>query len=197
MATRFADFALVKKITIILCLVGLIPTGITAIIGLYSATTALESQKTQSINAIANLKADSLQQYFDQSMTVLKNLAKSPITVAAAPEFIQTFNRYPVDEEEYSSVPDNLLAYYQEQFGEVYIEKTGVEAPVEYMLMSVSPKTLALQKATLPTIFIPLAKKISYQAPDANVMTSFTVVTMKHSEITLSTLASMTFFLSI
>lgn len=94
MEVRFADLALIKKITIILCLVGLVPTGITAVIGLYSATSALEAQKGASINAIANLKAGSLQLYFNQSMTVLKNLAKNPVTIEAAPAFIQSFEHY-------------------------------------------------------------------------------------------------------
>ncbi|MFD2176547.1 methyl-accepting chemotaxis protein [Veronia pacifica] len=159
MATRFADFALVKKITILLCFVGLIPSGITAVIGLYSATTSLESQKTQSINAIASLKADSLQQYFGQSITVLQNLAKSPITVAAAPEFIQTYNSYPVDDKQYQTVPTQLLDYYQNQFGPVYTEKTGQSAPVEFMLESVETKTLALQKAYIADNIFPLGEK--------------------------------------
>ena len=157
MASGFSNLALVKKVTIILVLVGWIPAGIAAFFGLYSASALLELEKTNTMQAIAKLKGDSLELYFDHAKTVLVNLAKNPISINAAPEFIDAFSQYSLDNIDSSTL--DLQDYYQNQFGRIFNEKNNQLIDFNEMLLNVSPKAISLQQAYISKNPYPLGEK--------------------------------------
>lgn len=157
MSCHFADFVLVKKITFILLVVGLLPAGIAAFFGLYSATASLDAEKSNAMQAIAKLKSDSIRQYFDQAKTVLVNLAKNPIAINSAPDFIQAYNQYPIQNAS-SALPD-LKDYYTNQFGVTFEQKNNQTANIDQMLLDISPTAMLLQQAYISKNVHPLGEK--------------------------------------
>ncbi|WP_232312740.1 hypothetical protein [Enterovibrio coralii] len=90
----FENFALVKKVTIILCLIGLIPTLLTALIGLYYASSSLEEEKSEALKAIAHLKGDAIETYFKNTNVLVKNIASNPTVVDATARLLKGFSEY-------------------------------------------------------------------------------------------------------
>lgn len=159
---QFENFALVKKMTIILSLIGLIPTVITALIGLYSSSTSLEEQKVESLKAIAHLKSDTLENYFENTETILLNIAKSPLTMSAAPSLINAFKLYPFDVEDEASRAESeakLKAFYGDEFL-AKLEKTGANTvDTDALVDAISQKTKSLQHAYISGNHYPLGQK--------------------------------------
>ncbi|MDD1779970.1 methyl-accepting chemotaxis protein [Enterovibrio sp. ZSDZ35] len=112
---EFENFALVKKVTIILCLIGLIPTILTALIGLYSASNSLEEEKSGALQAIAHLKGDAIETYFENTNIVIQSIAHSPDIISATTRLKNGFSQYPkkiLTASEKASLSD----YYTQQF---------------------------------------------------------------------------------
>ncbi|OEE86431.1 chemotaxis protein [Enterovibrio norvegicus FF-162] len=153
---KFEDFALVKKLTVILCLIGLVPTIFTAGIGLYSSWSSMETQKSDSLQAIAHLKGDALESYFKNSNSVLLSIANNPMTASAAPAFNNAFNNYPQFKQ--SQLPD-IQRYYQEQFNTKFQEINGIPLDADALFEAIGPQAYALQHAYITNNPNPLGQK--------------------------------------
>lgn len=154
----FEDYPLVKKMTVILCVIGLVPTILTALIGLYYASTSLEEEKSNALLAIAQLKADTLSNYFNNSKSVLQSIAQSPKTIEATPKFIDSFNNY-------NGIPllqnktDQLAQFYRDAFEKNYRAETGSDLDSSRLLTDISPTTIALQHAYIADNHYPVGQK--------------------------------------
>ncbi|CZF86499.1 Methyl-accepting chemotaxis protein II [Grimontia marina] len=154
---KFEDFALVKKMTVILCVVGLVPCFLTAFIGLYSSSTSIEQQKSESLQAIAELKAHSLEKYFERCKTILSSIAKNPLTIDSIPNLMGSFKAYP--EEEISQKTQDLSVFYDDIFARRYQSQTEQELDTSILMDGISAKAIALQHAYLVKNSYPLGQK--------------------------------------
>ncbi|WP_245621497.1 methyl-accepting chemotaxis protein [Enterovibrio calviensis] len=139
---KFENFALVKKLTVILCLIGLVPTVITAAIGLYSSWSSMEAEKSDALQAIAHLKGDALKGYFENSNRVIESIARSPMTRAAAPALNNSYELY--RELKPEQLPD-IQKYYKEAFLANYESRTGETFDIDSVINNLDAKTLAFQ----------------------------------------------------
>ncbi|WP_407333591.1 methyl-accepting chemotaxis protein [Enterovibrio sp. 27052020O] len=153
---KYEDLALVKKLTVILCLIGLVPTIVTAVIGLYSSWSSIETQKSESLQAIAHLKSDALESYFKNSNNLVLNIANNPMTISAASAFNRTFALYPPFQQTQLA---SLQRFYQESFREKFTERAGTAPDVDKIFEDIGPKAYALQHAYIAGNPNPLGQK--------------------------------------
>lgn len=154
---QFEDFALVKKMTVILCLIGLVPTIITAFIGLYSSSNSIEQQKSESLQAIAQLKADALELYFQNSNVVLKSIAQNPLTVNAISPLLEAFREYP--EENTQQKMQDLAAFYEESFAQTYQFETDSTLETNALMEGANATMIGLQHAYIVKNHYPIGQK--------------------------------------
>ncbi|CZF82590.1 Methyl-accepting chemotaxis protein II [Grimontia celer] len=154
---KFEDFALVKKMTVILCLIGFVPTVLTALIGLYSSSNSIEQQKSESLQAIAQLKADALELYFENSKSVLKSIAQNPLTVDAISPLLSSFKDYP--EENIQQKMQDLAAFYEETFAPNYQFETDSTLETGQLMQGANAKMISLQHAYIVKNHYPVGQK--------------------------------------
>ncbi|MDD1793295.1 methyl-accepting chemotaxis protein [Enterovibrio sp. ZSDZ42] len=153
---KFENYALIKKLTVILCLIGLVPTVITAAIGLYSSWASMEAEKSDALQAIAHLKGDAIESYFDNSHRVVLSIAQSPMTLAAAPAFNNTFTLYG------DSLPQqfsDIQRFYRKDFLSKFESHANNLPDVEAVADNLSPKALAFQHNYIVNNPNPLGEK--------------------------------------
>ncbi|MBV7296346.1 methyl-accepting chemotaxis protein [Enterovibrio paralichthyis] len=144
--------------TVILCVIGLVPTVLTALIGLYNSSSSLEEQKSEALLAIAQLKSDSLKNYFDNSKSILKSIATNPATIEATPRFIDAFNRYDGATQMQTKM-QSLSAFYDNVFATSYKAQTGSDIDTGLLLDGANPTSIALQNAYISNNHYPVGQK--------------------------------------
>ncbi len=118
-----------RYMVFIMVLVGMLPLGVYAWVSLSNTTINLTNSEFEKLDAIREIKANQIEDYFAQINNQLETFADTTMVVNATAEFINSFAIRPEDagisDAQLDQNRKKLEAYYANQFGAHYKSENG------------------------------------------------------------------------
>ena len=157
-----------NKLLVLLALVAILPMTLLGYSMYQSAAKGIEKQAFAQLTAIRTVKAKQIEDYFtqidNQIQTFSQNLAivdamkEFPAALAAARSEVQ------VDEDQMQSMKEDLLGYYQNEFGRVYEETTSSKPNLKAQIAPLDDDSIYLQYQYISNNPNPLGSKETLDA---------------------------------
>ncbi len=157
-----------NKLLVLLAVVALLPMFLLGLSMYNSASNGIEDQAFAQLTAIRTVKAKQIEDYFGQidkqiqtfseNLSVVEAMKEFPAALAAARSEVQ------VDEDQMKSMKENLLGYYQNEFGRVYKEKTNSNPNLKAQIAPLDDDSIYLQYQYISSNPNPLGSKETLDA---------------------------------
>ncbi len=163
MKSWFLNLSLARKQIIVLLLAGLVPTIVVSLMAINIAGDQLEKQSFSQLESTRQIKASGISRYFLDVEAKLATMAQSSTTLAAMNAFSRKFGdleKLSGEDTDIANLKQELLTYYEEQFGEEYKKRNGGETTdIASLFNSLAPETIQLQHAYIYDNPHPLGEK--------------------------------------
>jgi len=151
-----------NKLLFLLTIVALVPMGLLGYSMYKSASNGIRSQAFAQLTAIRTVKAKQIEDYFgqidnqiqtfSQNLSIVEAMKEFPSALAAARSEVQ------VDEDQMQSMKENLLGYYQNEFGRVYQETTNSKPNLKAQIAPLDEDSIYLQYQYISSKYHPMVR---------------------------------------
>jgi len=152
-----------NKLLFLLTIVALVPMGLLGYSMYKSASTGIRSQAFDNLTAIRTVKAKQIEDYFGQIDNQIQTFSQNLSIVEAMKEFPAALasarSEVAVDEDQMQSMKENLLGYYQNEFGRVYQETTNTKPNLKAQIAPLDDDSIYLQYQYISSNPNPLGSK--------------------------------------
>ena len=156
------------KLILTFVVVGTAPLLVSSLINYVQSSSEIQSLAQERAKLVAQNKADGISSYFKGETTGIVDLADSRMTIMALEEFSAPFEKEPGNTEWAEKYRPEVLKFYAEQFGAMYLEKTKQKVSAESLVSKLDPLSLAAQYDFIVTNENPLGKKDALVTPKRN-----------------------------
>ena len=152
MLQRWQNLSLVYKLVSVILVAGLVPLLLTAVLATQSASGVVKQEVRAELDAIKNLKQNSVQRYFrrvgDQVATLAQNSSVIESMQAISSAYNNQLSADRIKDEQMAEINSSLMAFYENQFNQRFAElNDGKPTDVNQLLSSLPNTTRALQHA--------------------------------------------------
>ena len=152
-----------NKLLFLLTIVALVPMGLLGYSMYGSASNGIRSQAFAQLTAIRTVKAKQIEDYFGQIDNQIQTFSQNLAIVEAMKEFPSALasarSEVQVDEDQMQSMKENLLGYYQNEFGRVYQETTNTKPNLKAQIAPLDEDSIYLQYQYISSNPNPLGSK--------------------------------------
>ena len=159
-----------NKLLVLLALVALLPMTLLGYSMYQSASNGIKNQAFAQLTAIRTVKAKQIEDYFTQIDNQIQTFSQNLAVVEAMKEFPAALasarSEVQVDEEQMSQMKQNLLGYYQNEFGRVYKETTNTNPNLKAQIAPLDEDSIYLQYQYISSNPNPLGSKETLDKAD-------------------------------
>ena len=164
----FSKLSIKTKLILTFVVVGTAPLLVSSFINYIKSSSEIQSLAQERAKLVAQNKADGIASYFKGETTGIVDLADSRMTIVALEEFSAPFEKEPASTDWAQKYRPDVVKFYSEQFGAMYLEKTKQKISAEGLVSKLDPLTLAAQYDFIVTNENPLGKKDALLTPKRN-----------------------------
>ena len=163
----FSKLSIKAKLILTLVIIGTLPLVISSFINYLESSSEIGSLAQERARLVAQSKADAITFYFKSETNGIVDLADNLMTITALEEFSAFFEKESSNADGQKHRAD-VVKFYAEQFGAMYLEKTKREISVETFVSKLDSPALAAQYDFIVANENPLGKKDVLITPKQN-----------------------------
>lgn len=170
MVFQFSNMSMIRKLILVLVVMGLLPSIIVAFMANQQAALLLEEEASNHLTAVRESRKNAIERYLNRINDQVTIMAGQQNIISAMKDFTQGFNRYTSDTSNLnvSKARVSVSGYYREQFAKEFTSQNKKDAGVNSILRTLSPTTLAMQQDYISENPHPLGSKDAMNSASGN-----------------------------
>ena len=167
---QFMNLPIMTKLLVVFLAVGLIPMTIVALQSLGTSRDIINTQVSNQLSAVKEIKAGEIQRYFQRVRNQVKTLSSDPAVVKAAVALPGAYNNYiselGLNARDLETRKQSVIGYYNDAFGRQYQEINQQSADTAAMYADLDQTSWALQYSYISNNPHPLGEKDSLKSAE-------------------------------